>query len=81
MTLQHPDTVTFYDCEIMRLAGEKYAMEPMDALRRFVRSETHEMVRDASFGLTSFGAPGVFDIWEAELVTGDPRNSIYIRGE
>ena len=31
--------------------------------------------------MTAFGAAGVFDIWESEMITGDPRNSIYIRGD
>jgi hypothetical protein len=31
--------------------------------------------------MTSFGAGAVLDIWEAEKVTGDPRNSVYIREE
>lgn len=30
--------------------------------------------------MTDFGAEALFDIWECEKVTGDPRNSIYIRG-
>ena len=53
----------------------------MEALRQFVLSETHKMLEDEKYGFTDFGAGGVFDIWEAEKVTGDPRNSIYIRGE
>ena len=24
-------------------------------------------------------ATGIFDMWEAELVTGEPRNSLYLR--
>jgi hypothetical protein len=31
--------------------------------------------------MTSFGAGAVFEIWEAEKITGVPQNSIYIRGE
>ena len=32
-------------------------------------------------GMTDFGAGAIFEIWESERVTGDPRNSVYIRGE
>ena len=53
----------------------------MDALREFVFSETHEMLENEENGLTSFGAGAIFEMWEAEKITGDPRNSIYIRGE
>ena len=39
------------------------------------------LLEDAENGMTAFGAAGVFDIWESEMITGDPRNSIYIRGD
>ena len=44
-------------------------------------SRTHEMLENADCGMTDFGAGAIFEIWECEKVTGDPRNSIYIRGE
>ena len=28
-----------------------------------------------------FPERAVFDMWEAEQITGDPRNSAYVRGE
>ena len=36
------------------------------------------MLENEDCGLTSFGAGAVFEMWESEKVTGDPRNSIYI---
>ena len=56
-------------------------MTPMDALRAFVFSKTHEMLENAELGMTDFGAEALFEIWECEKVTGDPRKSVYIRGE
>ncbi len=56
-------------------------MTPMEALRAFVCSKTHEMLEDKEFGMTEFGAEALFEIWECEKITGNPRNSIYIRGE
>ena len=53
----------------------------MDALRVFVASKTHEMLENEDCGLTAFGAGAVFEIWETEKVTVEPRNSVYIRGE
>jgi len=53
----------------------------MDALRAFVCSKTHRMLENAELGMTDFGAGALFEIWECEKITGDPRNSIYIRGE
>lgn len=60
---------------------EKYGFERMDALEAFVSSETHRLLEDTDYGLLSFGPGGIFDMWEAEVVTGDPRNSVYVRGE
>ncbi|MBR5051566.1 MAG: hypothetical protein IKX75_09610 [Desulfovibrio sp.] len=80
MNRQVPELVDSYDYEVIRLINEKYNMSFMDALRAFVSSETHRMLLDADYGFTMFGAPGIFDIWEAEMITGDPRNSSYIRG-
>ena len=76
-----PVIAEYYDREVVRMIAEKYGYTPMDALRTFVSSRTHELLEDAETGMTAFGAGGVFDIWEAERVTGDPRNSVYIRGE
>jgi hypothetical protein len=76
-----PSITDYYDREVVKMIAEKYGYSQMDALRLFVSSRTHELLEDEEAGLTMFGAGGVFDIWEAEKVTGDPRNSVYIRGE
>ena len=76
-----PEVLSYYDGEVVKMIAEKYGYSPMEALRLFVTSKTHELLEDEDAGMTAFGAGAVFDIWEAEKVTGDPRNSIYIRGE
>lgn len=76
-----PEIIDYYNEEVVRMISEKYGYSHMDALREFVFSKTHEMLENEESGLTAFGAGGVFDIWEAEKVTGDPRKSVYIRGE
>lgn len=76
-----PDIINFYNLQVVPMIMEKYGYNEMDALRVFVKSETHIMLEDEACGFTMFGAGGVFDIWEAEKVTGDPRNSVYIRGD
>ena len=76
-----PEVVDYYDGEVVKMIAEKYGYSHMEALRLFVTSKTHELLEDEDTGMTAFGAGAVFDIWEAEKVTGDPRNSIYIRGE
>lgn len=81
MARQMPDIVKYYDREVTRLISEKYGYAPMEALRSFLSSETHAMLEDRDFGMTDFGPHGIFDIWEAERVTGNPRNSVYIRAD
>ncbi len=71
----------YYNRQVIRRICEKYGMEPMAAARSFLTSKTHAMLEDAECGLWSFPERAVFDMWEAEKVTGDPRNSAYIRGE
>ena len=76
-----PDIVDFYNTEVVQMIVDKYGYSPMDALRLFVCSKTHEMLENADCGFTAFGAGAVLEIWEAEKITGDPRNSVCIRGE
>ena len=76
-----PELYDYYDSEIATLISEKYGYEPMDALREFLYSETRAMLEDSSLEMWEFSPRALFDLWEAEKVTGDPRNSIYIRGE
>ena len=76
-----PDVVDYYDAEVVKMIAEKYGYSHMEALRQFVMSRTHELLEDEDTGMTAFGAGAVFEIWEAEKITGSPQNSIYIRGE
>ena len=76
-----PTSLHYYDMSVTELMMQKYGYSRMDAVRKFVSSKTHEMLEDNAYGLYAFGCHGIFDIWEDEMVTGDPRNSIYIRGE
>ena len=76
-----PDVVDYYDAEVVKMIAEKYGYSHMEALRQFVTSRTHELLEDEDTGMTAFGAGAVFEIWEAEKITGSPQNSIYIRGE
>ena len=53
----------------------------MDALRMFWDSKTHEMLSDNALRLWHFSPLAIFDLWESEQATGDPRNSLYLRGD
>ena len=63
----------YYNKSIVQMIMEKYGMDQMEASRAFLTSETHAMLEDAALAMT--------DLWEAERVTGDPRNSTYLRSE
>lgn len=76
-----PEVIDYYNKEAVMLIMEKYGFNPMEAFKVFVQSETHEMLENEDCGMTDFGAKAIFEIWECEKVTGNPRNSIYIRGE
>ena len=53
----------------------------MEALRIFLASETHEMLLDDDLKLWYLSPLAIYDLWENERATGDPRNSLYIRGD
>ena len=73
--------VDYYDRHVIQRIIEKYGLDPMDATRRFLSSETHALLEDADCGLLAFPERAVFEMWEAEQVTGDLRNAEAIRGE
>ena len=79
MNRRSPNSLYYYDHAVTDLMMEKYGIGRMEALRRFTQSKTHEWLEDLDYGLSSFGAPGVFDLWENEVVTGDPATSVYVR--
>lgn len=75
------EVIDYYDNEVVSMMIEKYEMDQMKALKEFVCSRTHELLENADCGMTDFGASALLDMWECEKITGDPRNSVYIRGE
>ena len=81
MKILEPEIIDYYDNEVVMMISEKYAVSQMEALKMFVCSKTHEMLENEECGMTEFGAEAIFEIWECEKITGDPRNSVYIREE
>ena len=59
--------------------NDPYGLSPMKALREFLNSETRSMLENPDLELWAFSPLILFDMWKAEKVTGDPRNSVYIR--
>lgn len=74
-------SLDYYDKNVIQLIMDKYALNQMDASRAFLTSQTHAMLENPELAMWEFSARAVFDIWEVERVTGDPRNSVYLRSE
>ena len=79
MNVMDAEMFEYYDREMVKLISRKYGYEHMHALREFLKSETRVMLEDPEQAMWEFSPLALFDIWEAEKVTGDPRNSVYIR--
>ncbi len=71
-------SLDYYNKSVIQMIVDKYAMSPMDASRAFLTSQTHAMLEDPEMAMWEFSDRAIFDIWEAERVTGDPRNSAYL---
>lgn len=70
-----------FDAEISVLIATSRGISEMEGLRLFLDSQTHQMLTDDSLKLWHFSPLAVFDMWENEIATGDPRNSLYLRGD
>lgn len=81
MTRMPNSSLDYYDKAVIQQIMVKYGMDQMTSARDFLTSETHAMLEDARLAMWDFSALAIFDMWEAEKITGDPRNSIYLRSE
>ncbi len=76
-----PSILQNFDTEVAGLIAQNRGVSQMDGLRIFLNSRTHEMLEDDEMKLWHFSPLVIFDMWEAEEATGDPGNSLYIRGD
>lgn len=58
---------------------DKYGLDEKVAMRKFITSETYKMLVDKDLEIYIMSPDIIFDMWEVEQVTGDPRNSLYLR--
>lgn len=79
MTSELPFILNYYDKEVSLLISQKYGFSIMDSYKKFLKSETYSMLSDPELEMWDFSCSGIFDMWETEQVTGNPRNSLYIR--
>jgi hypothetical protein len=71
----------FYDRQVSQMIIDKYGFEERKALRAFLESETYELLLDSELEIYKMSPCIIFDMWESEQVTGNPRDSQYIRSE
>ena len=81
MNRTRPSILQNVDAMVAREIARNRDISDMDALRLFVVSETHRMLVDDDLKLWYFSPLAIFDMWENEIATGDPRNSLYLRGD
>ena len=74
-------SLDYYNKNVIKRIAEKYDLSIMDAARAFLTSEIHAMIEDPRLEMWEFSERAVFDMWEVERITGDPRNSMYLRSE
>ncbi|MDO4546234.1 MAG: hypothetical protein Q4C25_08750 [Bacillota bacterium] len=79
MKNEMPLILPFYNEKVSQMIAEKYGIDSLEAFRKFLFSETYRMLSDVELEMWDFGPLGIFDMWEAEQITGDPRNSLYLR--
>lgn len=70
-----------FDSALASLIAESRGITLMEGLRLFLSSETHAMLVDDDLKMWYFSPLAIFDMWENEVITGDPRNSLYLRGD
>lgn len=74
-------TLDFFDRHVAQLIVEKYGFDELEAIKAFISSETYTMLRDPELELYRVSPLILFDMWESEQITGNPRNSLYLRAD
>ncbi|MCI8425786.1 MAG: hypothetical protein HFJ72_09060 [Adlercreutzia sp.] len=74
-----PEINTFYDQQVVQRIADKYGIAPLEAPESYLQSQTYAMFNDPALEMLEFSPAGIFDMWEVEQITGNPRNSLYLR--
>lgn len=69
------------EMELCKLIAKRNHISELDALRLFMKTKTYQMLIDDETKLWHFAPLVIYDIWENEELTGDPGNSLYLRGD
>jgi hypothetical protein len=81
MTVAPARVLDFLDRSIVLELMRRYGFSELEALRRYLRSETYRLVADDELKFWHFAPLAVLDLWETERATGDPRDSVYLRDD
>lgn len=73
--------ISKYISIITKQIFEKYGYDEQTALKIFASSETCRMLENPELEMQEFCPDVIFEMWECEQITGNPRNSIYIRSK
>jgi hypothetical protein len=60
---------------------QEYSLDEDTAIRNFIGSVTYRMLEQEELKLWRESPLVLFDLYKSEQLTGDPRNSTYIRGD
>lgn len=69
----------YCDRNVTESIMKKYNLSCMEAFRKYIYSKTYRMVSNFQLRMWEFAPDVIFDMWECEQQTGEPRNSIYIK--
>ena len=72
-------TRDFLDRHVIELIMDKYGLPERQAVNKFILSDTYQMMSDQEQGVCLMSPLAILDMWENEQISGDPRNSVYIR--
>ncbi len=64
----------YINAEVATLIADKRNISPMDGLRLFLQSEIYTMLCDEELDMWEFSPLAIYQ-------TGNPRNSLYLRGD
>lgn len=71
----------FITTQMVKLIMEHRLASEMEALSTFIDTEIYKMICEPELKMWEFAPLAILDMWESEIATGDPRNSLYIRGD
>lgn len=74
-------TLDFFDRHVVQSIVQKYGIDTLQAIKDFIQSETYAMLQDPDLELYKVSPHILFDMWESERITGNPRNSLYLRAD